>query len=285
MNPQSVSHPLVAIDDWPVTNASAAVLRAGEVIASHGDPRHEFRLASISKVMTAWAVLVAVEEGTVALDDPVGEATVRHLLAHAGGFGFDQPTRIMPVGAKRIYSNTGIEVLAEHVATRADMPFGRYLTEAVFEPLGMRDTELRGSPAHAVWSNLTDVSRFVGELMRPRLVSAELAREARTVQFPSLRGVVPGLGSFDPNPWGLGVEIRGHKSPHWTGQTNSPETFGHFGGSGTMMWVDPVIDVALVALTDRAFDDWAAEALAAWSSLSDRVIGWATAPYDRHQSD
>ena len=56
------------------------------------------------------------------------------------------------------------------------------------------------------------------------------------------------------------------------GSLNSPQTFGHFGGSGTMMWIDPTIDTGLIALTDLNFDKWPSEALIAWSSLSDAVI-------------
>ena len=87
-------------------------------------------------------------------------------------------------------------------------------------------------------------------------------RRRRSVRStPSSAGIVPGVGRFDPCPWGLGVEIRGEKSPHWTGRANSPATFGHFGGAGTMMWVDPLADVGVVALTDRPFDEWRDEAL------------------------
>ena len=59
------------------------------------------------------------------------------------------------------------------------------------------------------------------------------------MQFPGLVGVLPGFGRMDPNDWGLGFELRDAKSPHWTGARNSPRTFGHFGGSGTFLWVDP----------------------------------------------
>jgi CubicO group peptidase (beta-lactamase class C family) len=81
--------------------------------------------------------------------------------------------------------------------------------------------------------------------------------------------VLPGVGAFDPLDWGLGFEIRGEKRPHWMGTRNSPGTFGHFGGAGTFIWVDPVIDRALVCLTDREFDAWALEA---WPVFSDAVI-------------
>ena len=55
------------------------------------------------------------------------------------------------------------------------------------------------------------------------------------------------------------------------------ETFGHFGGAGTFMWVDPAVGVACLALTDRAFDEWAAEALRAWPEFSDAVLAEASA--------
>jgi CubicO group peptidase (beta-lactamase class C family) len=110
--------------------------------------------------------------------------------------------------------------------------------------------------------------------MQPGLISAATAHEAVTIQFPELGGVIPGLGSFKPNPWGLGIEIRQHKTPHWTGTKNSPQTFGHFGGSGSMMWIDPQVDVAVIACTDRNFDEWSGEALSAWPSLSDAVLDY-----------
>ncbi len=93
--------------------------------------------------------------------------------------------------------------------------------------------------------------------------------DASEVQYPGLRGVLPGFGAQDPNDWGLGFEIRGTKSPHWTGTHNSPRTFGHFGQSGTMLWVDPDAQLGLVALTDRNFGPWAAEA---WPVLADAVL-------------
>jgi hypothetical protein len=46
-----------------------------------------------------------------------------------------------------------------------------------------------------------------------------------------------------------------------------------------MMWVDPVADVGVVALTDRMFDEWSADALRLWPEFSDAVLAEArTAP-------
>lgn len=272
---------LALTETWPVDHVACAVVVDGDVVATSGRGDRMFRLASIAKPITAWATLVAVEEGIIALDTivapDVNDATLRHLLAHAGGYGFDGPDPIAAIERKRIYSNTGIEVAAAAVAAAAGMPFDEYLRIGVLDPLAMSSTVLRGSPAHAVWSTVEDLTRFVSELMSPALVSAETAADAVRPHFGSLGGIVPGVGRFETCPWGLGFEVRGDKSPHWTGSRNSAATFGHFGGAGTFMWIDPAAvpghTVGVLALTDRPFDEWAGDALRVWPELSDAVIG------------
>ena len=263
------------VDAWPVPHVGAAVVAAdGTVLGRAGDTARSFRLASLTKPLAAWAVLIATEEGVIGLDDPVGQpgCTLRQLLAHAGGYPFEGTEPVATPGQRRIYSNTGFELAAAAVEERAGMPFERYLAEAVLTPLGMGDTALRGSPAHGVHSTVDDLIAFLIELQRPTLLDAATAADAFRTQYPELAGIVPGVGRFDPCPWGLGFEIRGAKSPHWTGRTNAPATVGHFGGAGTMMWVDPVAGCGLVALTDRSFDDWSIEALKRWPELSDAVV-------------
>src|SRR5262249_27727947 len=153
-------------------------------------------------------------------------------------------------GARRIYSNAGFEVLADHVARVTDIPFAAYLAEAVLDPLGMRSTHLDGSPAHGAVSTVDDLSRLSSELLTPTLVAPATITQAATVQFSGLGGVLPGFGRQEPNDWGLGFELRDGKHPHWTGAHNSPGTFGHFGRSGTFVWVDPAAVTSLVVLTD-----------------------------------
>ena len=259
---------------WPTDNVAAAVIRPSGSVDFIGDQHHRFRLASIAKTLTTWACLVATEEGIVALDQPVGQegCTLRHLLSHAGGYGFDGPGPIARPERNRIYSNTGIELAAATVAEAAGITFAEYLDEAVLHPLGMAATSLNGSPAHRMWSTVADLTRFVLEVRTPQLIAPSAALEASTPQFPQLNGIIPGVGRFAPCPWGLGFEVRGHKQPHWTGTTNSAATFGHFGGAGTFMWVDPAVGVACLALTDRPFDEWADEALRLWPSFSDAVL-------------
>lgn len=263
---------------WPVPTVAAAVVQHGEIIDAIGPGDHSFRLASISKTIVAWACLIAVEEGVIDLSDSVGPddgsgRTLRHLLAHAGGYGFDIGDRIIAPEKRRIYGNAGIEVAADHLAASAGMTFDEYLRVGVLDPLGMSSTELRGSPAHQMWSTVDDLSRFVRETTAPTLISSDSAATAIRPHFPTLGGIVPGVGRFDTCPWGLGFEIKGDKAPHWTGSRNTPATYGHFGGSGTMMWVDPGHDrLGMVALTDRGFDEWAADALRLWPEISDAVI-------------
>jgi CubicO group peptidase (beta-lactamase class C family) len=261
---------LAQVDGWGAGVVSVAVLRNGGVVAERGPRDHELRWASITKPAVALATLVAAEEGAVDLDEPAGPegSTVRHLLAHASGLPFHGDVPIARPGTRRIYSNTGFEQLAAHVERAADIAFPEYLRQAVFAPLGM-GAELRGSAGADVYGTLDDLIALARELQSPTLVAPETLDEMTSVQFPGLNGVLPDVGRFDPNDWGLGVELRDGKQPHWTGMRNSDRTFGHFGGSGTFLWVDPAVGLALACLTDREFDAWALEA---WPRLSDGVL-------------
>ncbi|HLU57251.1 MAG TPA: serine hydrolase domain-containing protein [Pseudonocardia sp.] len=260
-----------AVLDWPVGHAAAAVVDPSGVLATAGETEREFALASVTKPLAAYAVLVAVEEGAVEWDTPAGPegSTVRHLAAHASGLSYSDGVVQAKPGTRRIYSNVGFEVLGETIAEAAGMPFAQYLHEAVLAPLGMANTRLEGSPAAGGVSTAADLARFAAELLSPTLVHRETLDEATTVAFPGLDGVLPGFGRQTPNDWGLGFEIRDGKSPHWTGANSSPRTFGHFGQSGTFLWVDPDVRTACVVLTDRDFGRWAVEA---WPRYTDGVL-------------
>ena len=261
--------PLRQIDEWGARHAAAGVVAGDGVVAAHGDTTHVFRWASVTKLVTALAVLVALEEGTVELESPAGPpgSTIRHLLAHASGLPFREGPPIAKPGTRRIYSNQGFETLAGAVGDAAEMPFGDYARAAVLEPLGI-EVDL-GGPADGMHASLDDLLRLGRELLAPTLVAPETLAEATSVVFPGLDGVLPGIGRMEPLDWGLGFELRDAKRPHWTGDRNSPGTFGHFGGAGTFLWVDPDEGLALGCLTDREFDDWALEA---WPPFSDAVL-------------
>jgi CubicO group peptidase (beta-lactamase class C family) len=261
---------LRAIEGWGAGIAAAGVARAEGVVATRGPTDTALPWASVTKLLTGLAILVALEEGTVDLDEPAGPpgATLRHLLAHASGLPVDGDEPIAEPGRRRIYSNVGIELAARLLEQRAEMSFADYFAQAVVRPLGLSGC-LAGSPAHAYRGPLGDLLALGRELLQPTLVAPETLGEATTVQFPGLAGVLPGLGRMEPNDWGITFELRDAKSPHWTGSHNSDETFGHFGASGTFLWVDPVARLACGVLTDRPFGDWAKET---WPAFSDAVL-------------
>jgi CubicO group peptidase (beta-lactamase class C family) len=262
---------LDAVGRWPVDVAAVGVTSASATVAATGPLDEPLPLASVTKLLTATAVLVAVEEETLRLDDPAGPegSTVEHLLAHASGLGFEG-ARLAAPGRRRIYSNAGFGLLGELLAARAGMPFEAYATEAVLDPLGMKGTRAAGHPAWGAVGTAGDLLALGRELLAPgRVLSPAMAARAGAVAFPGLDGVLPGFGRQRPNDWGLGFEVRDGKSPHWTGRRNSPRTFGHFGRSGTFLWVDPAAGLACACVTNRDFGPWAAEA---WPALSDEVV-------------
>ena len=259
------------IDAWDAGHAAAAVVAPSGMLARRGDPAHPFRWASVTKLLTATAVLIAVHRSLLDLDEPAGPpgSTVRHLLAHASGLGFEGEAILAAPGRRRIYSNPGFDALGAFVAERVGHPFETVLRDWVLAPLGMTGTTLLGPPSAGLRGPLADLAAFALELLRPTLIDPAALAEATSVAFPGLAGVLPGVGRFDPCDWGLGFELRDGKSPHWTGTTNSPSTFGHFGGAGTFLWIDPEAKLGLAVLTDREFGPWA---LDAWPRLSDDVL-------------
>lgn len=278
----SLAGALGQVDDWPVPHAAAVVFTADGVVGTAGDVTRAFPLASVTKPLAALATLVAVEEEAVTLDhrlptdvlatlpaDPPAGITLRHLLAHASGLDGEGTRWQAAPGTRRIYSNGGFDAIATTVAAATGMTFDAYFAEAM-APLGLRTTRLDGSAAKDGVASASDVAVVFRQFLAPGgWLHPTTLMGAVEVQWPGLRGVLPGFGGQADNAWGLGLEVRDHKSPHWTGATNSPVTFGHFGQSGTMAWVDPVAGVGVVALADLAFGPWAA---GAWPRFSDAVL-------------
>ena len=267
--------PALAQFDFPVAMIASELTVDGRVrtLVEAGRIDEVFPFASVTKPIVAWSALVAVERGLLDLEAPAGAmlpgATVRHLLAHASGIAFDSDAVLAAPGTRRIYSNRGIEILGERLQEATATPLERWVETTVLEPLGMSSVLVPGSPAHSGEGTARDLAVFAGELAAPRLISASLAAEATSVVFPGLDGVLPGYGRQAPNDFGLGVEVRGHKHPHWTGRAGSPTTFGHFGQSGSFIWVDPEARRQAVFLGERRF---AAVHKDAWPDLCDQIL-------------
>lgn len=166
--------------------ASVAVVYDGKIVFTKGygvtdvdaktpvDPeKHLFRAASVSKLITATAVMQLVEQGKVDLDTDVNtylkppivpEAfgqpiTLRNLLQHAAGFDDEflgmaratqenlpslheylatgLPKRVFPPGIFASYSNHGVALAGLVVEEVTGVPFAQYAKEHIFDPLGM----------------------------------------------------------------------------------------------------------------------------------------------------
>lgn len=267
----SVEDALAQAREWPVDRVAVGVTDGDGTLATFGETDGRFRWASVTKLVTALTTLMAVDQDLLSLDDAAGppDATVRHLLAHASGLPFEGDSPVAGIEERRIYSNAGFLELGRVLEERLGIAYEQLVAENVLGPLGMDATEVPGGPAAGAQGPLEDVLRLGRELLEPHLVGRELYDEATDVVFPGLSGVLPGMGRMESNDWGLGFELRDDKEPHWTGGDNSPATFGHFGGSGSFLWVDPDAGMACAALCDREFGDWALEA---WPALSDAVL-------------
>lgn len=274
---------LSVVDSWPVPNPAVQLVGPDGGLASHGGIDRPGPIASVSKLLSAYAIMIGVTEGAVELDQPAGPpgSTVRHLLAHTAGYGFESTAGVVArPGSRRIYSNRGIEEAAATLEHATGFPFATYLHEAVLEPLGMEATSPEGSAAFGFTSTVADLSRFAGELLAPRLLDPGTVAAMIEVQFPGLVGVIPGLGRFDPCDWGLGFERNFGRAGHWTGSTLSANSFGHFGGAGSFLWVDPTRRLGCTCLTGREFGPWALDVwpalCAALTSGEGRLPGAAT---------
>jgi CubicO group peptidase (beta-lactamase class C family) len=269
------------LEAWGTPDGSCAVVTSDSVVSA-GDIAARLPWASVTKVVAALAVLDVAHDGLLDLDEPAGPpgSTVRHLLAHASGLAFDDNRSLVAPGRRRIYSNVGIDLAAAAAARRGGYASpAALLDDRVLTPLAMTGTTIDGPAAYGARGPVADLIRLAAELLDPRVLRADVVTDAITPAYPSLAGVLPGFGRQDPNDWGLGVEVRGRKSPHWMPASVSPSAFGHFGQSGSFLMVDRSLGMSAVALTGRAFGPWAAEAwpisteawIQAWSVGRDRA--------------
>ena len=255
--------------DWPAEHVAAAVVGAdGAVLARAGEQDRTFPLASVTKLLAAYAVLIAVEEGAVEWDTPAGPdgSTVRHLIAHTSGLAFDSDRVQGAPGTKRIYSNAGFEQLGQAVAEAAGMPFEYYLRDAVLRSAGDgRDhaARLPGRRRHLHRRRPGPVRRRAAgpDAARPEHAWPRPPRSPS----PAWTGCCPASAGSAPTTGGWASRSATASRRTGPGRHSSPRTFGHFGQSGTFLWVDPDAGAAAVALTDRDFGEWSKQAWPPWT--------------------
>jgi beta-lactamase class C len=211
-------------------------------------------------------------------------------------------------GTELIYSNTGYGVLSRVAEAASGRDFWELAWENVFEPLELHDTIARpgpeldrrigrvldvygqGRPTEAYnsqyWRDLAipwgglygspdDAVRFAATFLRhgDGFILPELANEMITDQVRGLPGEVQAARVKWPVAyWGLGWEIKGSKTRHWTGNLTSPQTFCHYGAAGTLLWADPTLDLAAAIFANRAtFHLWPFVP-PRWATLSDTLV-------------
>ncbi|MEE4298967.1 MAG: serine hydrolase [Pseudomonadales bacterium] len=200
-----------AMADWQVPGLGVAVVEDGAVVFARGfgttrlwngeavDTTTYFINASTTKAMVAAGLLMLVDDGRVALDDPVIEhlpeihfgdpaltqqITLRDLLTHRTGLPStdfwtfnqgmelaDQLPRlravapVAPPRARKIYQNTMYELLGLVIERVTDEPWEAFLAEHLWRPIGMKTVASRDAiPAWAAQARPYDV--FDGELRR-----------------------------------------------------------------------------------------------------------------------
>jgi CubicO group peptidase (beta-lactamase class C family) len=211
-------------------------------------------------------------------------------------------------GTQLIYSNTGFGILGRLAEAVTGRDFWDVTWENVFEPLELHDTIARpgpeldgriarvrdvygqGRPTESYnsqyWRDLAipwgglygtpdDAVRFAATFLRQGdgFILPELAQAMITDQVHGLKGEVQAARVKWPVAfWGLGWEIKGTKTGHWTGNLTSPQTFCHYGAAGTLLWADPTIDLAAAIFANRAtFHLWPFVP-PRWAPLSDALV-------------
>jgi CubicO group peptidase (beta-lactamase class C family) len=259
---------------WPSGSAvSLLALRDGalETVATEGDRERIYDWASLSKLVVAVAVGIEHDWQYLSLDAPIGPAnsTVADLLSHASGVGIDASAPLQPLRQRRIYSTYGYDLVVTRLVN--ERPPLEWLKDRFLTPLGMNDVTDDGSVTAGLRGSLASAESLATTWLRGDLLGPATFARMRTTHLPELNGVVPGFGSFTPCPWALGPEVKGTKD-HWMGSEWPATSYGHFGKSGSLLLVDPVAEVAVVALSSEPFGQWAVDLWPTWTNEMHRQL-------------
>jgi CubicO group peptidase (beta-lactamase class C family) len=327
----------VANDEIP--GAVALLARHGAMLAPHAfgrlrpeagapliQPDTIFLVASVTKPVTAMAVVMLVERGKILLDTPVAEVLpefgnrgkeqirIRHLLTHTSGLPDMLPENIelrrqhaplaeyvrrtcaltpeFAPGTKVQYQSMGIGVLGAIVERIEGVSLPEFLDREIFAPLGMRDTALglRHLPADRVaevripawmaesdwhwntrywrqlavpWGGLFTTAPDYFRLLQMFLNGGEydgvrvLSPATVATMIHNHTGDMPEIpeGMRVRQAWGLGWALAGHHSqPNRPvfGDLVAPQTFGHTGATGTLVWANPVTGQVCILFTSAS---------------------------------
>jgi CubicO group peptidase (beta-lactamase class C family) len=255
------------VDGWPTgSSAVALIVRDGivDVLGEAGDLDDRRPWASVTKLAVALAFGVEHDWGLHGFDEAVGPrgASIANLLSHSSGLGLEDGDPISPVGTRRVYSNVGVDLAVDAVVGENDAT--SWLDRRIFTPLGMTSSRLEGRASSGVVGSTRDLVTLAVAWLRPDGVAVATRDRMISPFLPGLVGVVPGFGRFSPCPWGLGPELAGDKH-HWMGDW-PPESFGHFGMSGSLVLLNVREGLGVVATATEPFGAWAVDLWPRWTS-------------------
>jgi serine-type D-Ala-D-Ala carboxypeptidase len=265
--------------------------------SSHADTI--FDLASLTKVTaTLPGLLLLSNREALTFSDRVtryipefkyDHITIRHLLTHTSGLPADLEYAHRNISRNvlalivdqqlltgpettMVYSDLGMILLGEIIQRVSGQTLDRFVTEQIFEPLGMKDTMF--CPSHALRERIAPTEyvdgRFIhGEVHDEKSLqlggisghaglfssAADMALYARAWLYPDEQTVLPvdlmkQSVQHSAHGRGLGWEVYGLSAPAGCGTNWSPGTFGHTGFTGTSLWVDPFKRVSVVLLSN-----------------------------------
>ncbi|CAN5629834.1 serine hydrolase domain-containing protein [soil metagenome] len=214
-------------------------------------------------------------------------------------------------GAELRYSNAGYAMVARVVERVTGADFWDEVDRRIIEPLGARDIVARPGPAindriatvsdvaregtdtasynSDYWRGLAipwgglfgsarDLVSFASAFLpgRETLLSPATAKTMITDQANGAAGGVGSLRLRWPRAyWGLGWEVRGDKTRHWTGDLASSATYCHFGAAGTLLWADPERDLAVALFANRTTIHLWPFSPPRWARLNNELIAIA----------
>ncbi len=247
-----------------------AVIDAGGNYHYVGSASGRYAFASVTKLFSTYVVADAVLSGFISfedvIDDPYfdkGDVTLADLMSHASGVR-PVPLECFEPRQKRIYTNEAFQYAGDFLIRRLGRQFKGVTVGQLFEEgLGSHlstTIDIAGSCANSATGTFDDLVKFLAEMRIPTFLDRQMHEFLVTPHCEDLPGILPGWGHYDRNLFGIGYEIKGEKSPHWSGACSSSSTFGHFGQSGTFVFHDPMHSVSVACVTNEAFGPWAKEA-------------------------
>jgi CubicO group peptidase (beta-lactamase class C family) len=208
------------------------------------------------------------------------------------------------------YSNIGYWIAGAASAAALETTFSEAMRREVLEPFGLSEVfaapdeslsdrfarrygktkimnvpygRALASPAGGLFATARDLVRFASIFLNDGVTpegSRVLSRSAVSLMTTNQTGTLPGgierFREWPVGSWGLGWEVKGEKSDHWTGDFTSPDTFSHPGQAGTLYWADPATGIACAILANRdLYTGWTFKP-ARWARLNNTIVAAVT---------